>query len=92
MQMFQDIENTLGTDCDSAGLPCMDIKNGEFQQISSYKKQKLKNFQRTAPSVIIWHLGILYLGTWEWLRFSAFVSSAPHRHPDGPQVYPSQDQ
>jgi hypothetical protein len=53
MQMFQDIENTLGTDRDSAGLPCMAIKNGEFQQISSYKKQKLKNFQRTAPSVII---------------------------------------
>ena len=92
MSLFQDIKNTLRTDGNSTGLPRMAIKNGEFQQISSYKKQKLKNFQRTAPSVSIWHMGLLYLGTWEWLRFSAFISSAPHRHPDGPQVYPSQDQ
>lgn len=46
--MFQDIENTLGTDRDSAGLPCMAIKNGEFQQISSYKKQKLKKFSKNS--------------------------------------------
>jgi hypothetical protein len=53
MSLFQDIKNTLRTDGNSTGLPRMAIKNGEFQQISSYKKQKLKNFQRTAPSVSI---------------------------------------
>jgi hypothetical protein len=42
MQMFQDIENTLGTDRDSAGLPCMDIKMADFDVFRHFKNEHLR--------------------------------------------------
>ena len=44
--MFQDIENTLGTDRDSAGLPCATINMADFDKFRHLKNGHLrKNFK-----------------------------------------------
>jgi hypothetical protein len=42
MSLFQDIKNTLRTDRDSAGLPCMDIKMADFDEFRHLKNGHLR--------------------------------------------------
>jgi len=57
MSLFQDIKNTLRTDGNSTGLPCMDIKMADFDEFRHLKNEHLrKNFkeQRKVSAFDIW--------------------------------------
>jgi len=46
MSLFQDIKNTLRTDGNSTGLPCMDIKMADFHEFRHLKNEHFrKNFK-----------------------------------------------
>lgn len=42
MSLFQDIKNTLRTDSNFAGLPCMDIKKADFDEFRHLKNGHLQ--------------------------------------------------